>query len=195
MARTIALQEGQTLGQLAQQLGISVDELLGLNPNLTAGGLVAGLQLNVPDAVASSTAQAPSDAPTADLATNATGLFQEMLKDFQEAFKVFLSAPGFVRGAAGEPTKRVEAGTTTPYPQPGFATQEAEFLRANEDIFEQRYGEQVMRQFGETGELPTLSPAEFLKTINVREEMEMRTNESRTGRPRVPSTGVRRLRF
>ncbi len=206
MPRTATPYEGETFAQFLQRLGIEVDAFYSLNPTFNASMWEAGRPFSVPDtaqvfapkqptSVVSSVSQAPVSPPgenvEATLPKEQWGAFQEMLKNFNEAWNTFLSAPGFIK-SPGTAKAGAEAGKGA---GPGWTRQEAEFLRSNQPYFEQRFSEQVMRQYGETGQLPSLTAAEFLKTIKPREEMEMRSAESPTGRPRVPSLGVRRLRF
>jgi hypothetical protein len=209
MPRTATPFENETFAQFLTRLGIEVDEFYNLNPNFNAEAYVAGTPFSVPDTaqvfakppvVAPATSEAapvpqasvaPSDTPSGVLAGGAQGLFEQMLKDFRSAFKTYLSAPNFIKNL-DTATAGAKAGKGA---GPGWTTQEAEFLRQNEDIYESRFDEQVQRQFAETGELPTLTAADFLKTVNPRTDMEMRSNEARGNRGRVPSTGVRRLRF
>ena len=190
MARAGQLRSGETLEQFAARMGISLEELLSLNPNLTTDGLVEGLSLTLPDVVATSATQAPTQetAPTGELAGGAGGLFQEMLKEFTTAFQTYLSAPAFIQGP--ETAQRAKG------PLPGWGRQEASFLRGMEPELRQRFSEQAMREMGETGEIPTLTAGEFLRGINVREEMEMTMPERRgVRRGGVPSISPRRLRF
>jgi len=201
MANTGQLRAGETLEQFAERMGISLDELLSLNPAITADGLVEGLALTLPETVASSVTQAPSAAPTGEMQAEAGGLFGEMLKEFTTAFRTWLSAPAFLQEIGGL-TRMEQAqmpglvGEAARRPTPGWTRQEAEFLRYMEPELEQRYEEQVQRQFAETGEIPTLTAAEFLRGINVREEMEMAAPERRGARRGgVPSITPRRLRF
>lgn len=198
MARAGQLRAGETLEQFAARMGISVEELLQLNPGLTTGGLVEGLTLTLPDqgkaympgVVATSATQAPTQAtaPTGELAGGAGGLFQEMLKEFTTAFQSFLSAPAFIKGP--ETAQRAKG------PTPGWGRQEAEFLRGMEPELRQRFSEQAMREMAETGEIPTLTAGEFLRGISPREEMEMTMPERRgVRRGGVPAISPRRLRF
>jgi len=200
--------EGETFAQFLARLGIEIDEFYSLNPDFAADKYVAGQQFAIPEnrnyqstvvpqpaPVASSVSQAPaapSDAPTGMLGGGgAQGLFEQMLKDFRKAFQTYLSAPSFIQNM-DTATAGAKAGKGA---GPGWGTKEAEFMRSNEDIYSGRYEEQVQRQFAETGELPTLTPEEFLRTVKPRTDMEMRSNEARGGRAKVPYTGVRRLRF
>jgi len=199
MARSGQLRAGETLEEFAERMGISLDELLQLNPNLTTDGLVEGLALTLPDVVTTSTAQAPAQevAPTGELGGGAAGLFEEMLKEFTTAFQTFVSAPSFIRTPRMEQMRQPGLiGEAARRPTPGFTGQEAAFLRGMEPELQQRFSEQVMRQMAETGEIPTLTAAEFLRGINVREEMEMTMPERRgVRRGGVPSITPRRLRF
>lgn len=211
MPRVGQLRAGETLEQFAERMGVSLDELMRLNQDLglTVDSLMEGLELRLPGAVASSVAQAPqqapaqSAAPSGELAGGAGGLFQEMLKEFTTAFQTFLSAPAFIQEATGGMTRMQQAqvpgmvGEIAQRPTAGWTRQEAEFLRYMEPELEQRYKEQVQRQFAETGEIPTLTAQEFLRGINVREEIEMTTPGTVRGGRRygAPSITPRRLRF
>ena len=199
MPRSGQLQAGETLEQFAERMGISLEELLSLNPNLTTDGLVEGLALTLPDVVATATAQAPAQetAPTGELAGGAAGLFEEMLKEFTTAFQTFVSAPSFIRTPRMEQAQQPGmVGEMARLPTAGFGRQEAEFLRGMEPELRQRFSEQAMREMAETGEIPSLTAAEFLRGINVREEMEMTMPERRgVRRGGVPSISPRRLRF
>jgi len=191
MARAGQLQAGETLEQFAKRMGISLEELMSLNPNLTTDNLVEGLSLTLPDVTATATAQAPvnESVPTGELTGGAEGLFGEMMKEFTTAFQAFLSAPAFIRG---EETARRAKG-----PTPGHTRQEASFLRGMESELRGRYSEQAMREMAETGQIPTLTAGEFLKGINVREEMEMAQPGSVYGGRRygAPAITPRRLRL
>lgn len=204
MARTGQLQAGETLEQFAKRMGLTLRELYRLNPNLTANSIVEGLSLTVPDTAASAVSQAPAQAPaptvsptgeaapTGELTGEAGGLFQEMLKDFTKAFQTFLSAPSFI---TGYPTAR--AGAEKGRAAPGFSQQEAAFLREIEPELYSRYGEAVQREFALTGKIPTLTAADFLKGIKVKEEMEMTAPGTVRGARRFgpPSITPRRLKF
>ena len=191
MARAGQLRSGETLEQFAARMGISLEELLSLNPGLTTDGLVEGLSLTLPDVVATSTAQAPAQetAPIGELTGGAEGLFEEMMKEFTTAFPAFLSAPAFVKGP--ETARRAKG------PTPGWGRQEASFLRGLEPELRDRYSEQVMREMAETGEIPALTAGEFLRGINVREEQEMAEPGTVRGGRRygAPAITPRRLRF
>lgn len=188
MARTETVRAGETLDDFLKRMGITEEEFWGLNPDMRVGGWMEGASIMLPEVAPAAPA---GEAPEAMLPTNAQGLFEEMLKDFRKAFQTYLSAPGFIRNMETAVAGR-EAGKGA---GPGWSRQEAEFMRQNEQTYASQYEEQVQRQFAETGKLPTLSPEEFLRTIKPRTEMEMRSSESPGGRPRVPSVGVRRLRF
>jgi len=180
-------------------MGISLEELLSLNPNLTTDGLVEGLALALPEMVATATGQAPAQAPaqmpanesvpTGELTGGAQGLFEEMMKEFTTAFQAFLSAPSFIKGP--ETARRAKG------PTPGWTGQEASFLRGLEPELRDRFSEQAMRQMAETGEIPTLTAGEFLKGISPRTEMEMaKPGTVRGGRSYgAPAITPRRLRF
>jgi len=195
LARAGQLRSGETLEQFAKRVGISLEELLGLNPNLTTENLVEGLSLTLPDVAATATAQAPAQAqanvsvPTGELAGGAEGLFGEMMKEFTTAFQAFLSAPAFITGP--ETAQRAKG------PTPGHTRQQAQFLRGMEGELRSRYSAQAMREMAETGEIPTLTAGEFLKDINVREEQEMHQPGSVHGGRRygAPAITPRRLRF
>lgn len=206
------LRAGETLEQFAERMGISLEELLSLNPNLTTGGLVEGLSLALPDrqggaylpGVATSATQAPvgsptgETAPTGELAEGAQGLFAEMLKEFTTAFQTFVSAPSFIRTPRMEQAQQPGmVGEVARQPTAGHSLQEARFLRGMEPELRQRFSEQAMREMAETGEIPSLTAAEFLRGINVREEMEMAEPGSVRGGRRYgpPSITPRRLRF
>ena len=177
----------ETIWDIAKRYGVSTRELLDMNPNLNADTWTEGYQLMVPDTQASSVVQAP----TPELTPEVGGLFEQMLKEFATAFQTFVSAPAFVRGL---PTAR--AGAERGRFAPAWTRQEAGFLRYMEPELEARYGEQVMRQFAETGEIPELTAQEFLAGVNVREEMEMVAPYRRGGRGfGPPVTAARRLRF
>lgn len=203
MARTATLQPGESLDDFIKRLGITRADITALNPGLTLDSLVEGATLTIPDAVAGTaatqeptipaTGQALVTAPEGTLPTSVQGLFDEMLKTFASAFETYLSAPAFIKG---EPTAIAgrEAGKGA---GPGWTGQEAAFLRELQPELEQRYGEQVMRKYAETGEIPTLTAAEFLRGIKPRTEMEMRSSgrsEAYGGRTGVPFLGVRKLR-
>ena len=203
--------EGETFAQFLARLGIEIDEFYNLNPDFAADRYVAGQQFAIPEnrnyqstvvpqpaPVASSVSHAPaapSDAPSGLLGGGAQGLFEQMLKDFRKAFQTYLSAPSFIQNM-DTATAGAKAGKGT---GPGWSTQEAEFLRQNEDVYSTRYEEQVQRQLAENPTLssdsPSLMPDAFLRSLNPRTDMEMRSNEARGGRAKVPYTGVRRLRF
>lgn len=180
-------------------MGISLEELMSLNPNLTTDNLVEGLSLTLPEVVATATAQVPAQAPaqapanvsvpTGELAGGAEGLFGEMMKEFTTAFQTFLSAPAFIKGE--ETAKRAKG------PTPGHTRQQAQFLRGMEGELRDRYSAQVMREMAETGEIPALTAGEFLKGINVREEQEMHQPGTVYGGRRygAPAITPRRLRF
>jgi len=186
-------------------MSISLEELMSLNPNLTVDNLVEGLSLSLPDAVAPTVTKAPTagqpvQAPAGEpglgeLTGGVQGLFEEMIRDFTEAFQAFVAAPAFLKGP--ETARRAKG------PTPGWSRQEAAFLRGMEPELRDRYSEQAMRQLaevgaaGETGEIPTLTAGEFLKGINVREEMEMAQPGSVYGGRRygAPAITPRRLRF
>lgn len=202
MARAGQLQAGETLEQFAARMGISLEELLGLNPNLTTDNLVEGLSLNLPSPIqphvptaASSASQAPAGSPTGEtgqlgeLTGGSQGLWDEMMKEFATAFQAFLSAPAFLKGP--ETARRAKG------PTPGHTRQQAAFLRGIEPELRDRYSEQAMRQMAETGEIATLTAGEFLKGINVREEQEMHEPGTVRGGRRygAPAITPRRLRF
>lgn len=199
MARTGQLQSGETLEQFANRMGISLEELMSLNPNLTTENLVEGLSLSLPDMVASTVTRAPtagqpvqapaSEAGLGELAGGAEGLFGEMMKEFTTAFQAFLSAPAFITGP--ETAKRAKG------PTPGHTRQQAQFLRGMESELRDRYSAQAMREMAETGEIPTLTAGEFLRDINVREEQEMHQPGTVYGGRRygAPAITPRRLRF
>ena len=199
MARAGQLRSGETLEQFANRMGISLEELMSLNPNLTTDNLVEGLSLTLPDTVASTVTRAPTagqpvqapagEAGLGELAGGAEGLFGEMMKEFTTAFQAFLSAPAFLKGE--ETAKRAKG------PTPGHTRQQAQFLRGMESELRDRYSAQAMREMAETGEIPTLTAGEFLKGINVREEQEMHQPGSVHGGRRygAPAITPRRLRF
>jgi phage tail protein X len=139
-----------------------------------------------------------SAAPTGTLdMTDTAGLFNEMLKGFTTAFQTFLSAPSFIREQ-----KTARAGVQAGHPGAigGFSQQEASFLREMEPTLYSQYGEAVQREWaktGLTGSVPTLTAADFLKGVNVKEMMEMQPPGSVQGQRRYgpPSIAPRRLRF
>ena len=199
MARSGQLRSGETLEQFANRMGISLEELMSLNPNLTTDNLVEGLSLTLPDMVASTVTKAPTagqpvQAPAGEpglgeLAGGSEGLFGEMMKEFTTAFQAFLSAPAFLRDA--------DTAGRAKRPTPGHTRQQAQFLRGMEPELRDRYSAQAMREMAETGEIPTLTAGEFLKGINVREEQEMHQPGSVHGGRRygAPAITPRRLRF
>jgi len=191
MARTGQLNVGETLEQFAARMGITLRELYGMNPGITADAIVEGMSLVLPEpatATQEPATPAPSAAPTGELTTETGGLFQEMMKEWQTAFQTFLSSPAFIQNL-----QTAQAATK---PTPGFSRQEASFLRDLEPELQSRYYEKVQRQFAETGEIPTLTAGEFLKGIKVREEMEMAEPYRRGVRyGGVPSVAPRRLKF
>lgn len=217
MARTGQFNAGEGLAAFAARMGVSVEDLYRLNPKLGPESFVEGFSLVLPEvetfpAVPKSTpytgptpieaatpnpatgAPAESAAPTGDLTGDTSGLFNEMLKNFTTAFQTFLSAPAFVRN---QDTARAGVQAGHPGAIGGFSQQEASFLREIEPELYSQYGEAVQKQFALTGKIPTLTAADFLKGINVKEKMEMEAPGTTRGNRRFgpPSIAPRRLRF
>jgi len=211
MSNSGQLLAGETLEQFAKRMGVSLDDIYRLNPKLTADSFVEGFALTLPETpVASSVSAGPtsttavpspvtgapaeSAAPTGDLTGDTSGLFNEMLKNFTTAFQTFLSAPSFVRN---QETARAGVQAGHPGAIGGFSQQEASFLREIEPELYSQYGEAVQKQFALTGQIPTLTAADFLKGINVKEKMEMEAPGTTRGNRRFgpPSIAPRRLRF
>jgi len=214
MARTAQLRAGETIEQLARRMGVTLEELYALNPGLTKEQIVEGFSFNLPEAVATSTPVAEprpgetsnvpgvttppatdgavSAAPTGEMTLDQGGLFQEMLKNFTQAFQTFVSAPAFLRDY-DTASRGAQMGRSAS----GFSRQEAGFLREIEPELYSRYGEAVQREFALTGKIPTLTAGDFLKGINVKEEMEMTQPGSYRGQRRQgpPAIAPRRLRF